>query len=52
MGEFDIVVEAVLHRGTGGELSLWPDVEDGVGQHMGAGVPDGFEFGHWKRCLG
>ena len=46
MFQVDIVVEAVIDRGACGELGLGPDAEDGIGQHVGAGVPDGFEFGH------
>jgi hypothetical protein len=27
-------------------LGLGPDAQDGTSQHMRAGVPDGFKFGH------
>ena len=46
VSEIDVVVEAVINRRSGGELRLWPDAEDGICQHVGAGVPDGFELGH------
>jgi len=49
VSEIDIMVENVVDRRSGCELGLGPDTQDGIGQHVGAGVPDGLEIGHWGK---
>ncbi len=46
VGQLQIVIKAVLHRGTGGELSLGPDLQNGRGKHVGARMAQGLEFSH------
>ena len=44
--QFDIVIEAILDRRTGGKLGLRPDFQDRRGEDMGGGMADAFEFSH------
>ena len=46
--EIDVVVEAVVDRGSGSELGLGPDAEDRRGEDVRRGVAEGFQFGHGR----
>ena len=51
VGQFDVVVKAVLDRRTGGELRFRPDLEDGRGQDVRSGVPQALDVGHLRALL-
>jgi hypothetical protein len=52
MREFDIVVEAVLDRRTGGELRLGPDLENGGSEHVRGGMAEALDVRHRGTLLG
>ncbi len=43
VGQVEVVVEAVLDGGSDGEVGARPQVEHGLGQHVGRGVPQGLD---------
>ena len=49
--QFDVVVEAVLDRRTGGELRFRPDLEDGRGQDVRGGMAQPLDVGHLRALL-
>ena len=52
VAEFHVVVKAVLDRRTGSELGVGPEAQDGRGEHVGAGMPDAFQFGQLRAVVG
>jgi hypothetical protein len=46
VGEFDVVVKAVLNRRAGGELGVRPEFGNGRGHDVRARVPDAFQLSH------
>ncbi len=51
VGQIDVVVEAVFHGGTGGELGFGPDFEDGGGEDVGGGVAEPLQISHLLPLL-
>ena len=46
MRHFHVVIKAVLNRRSGGELGVGPELGDGGGQDMRAGVAEALQFRH------
>ena len=44
--QFDVVIEAVLDRRTGGELRVGPDFEDGGCENVGSRMAQALDVGH------
>ena len=51
MRQFDVVIEAVLDRRTGGELRFGPDAQNGGRQNMRAGMAEPLEVGHGRTFM-
>ena len=51
MAEFHVVVEAVLDWRAGGELGVGPEAQDGRGEHVGAGMAEALQFGHFLPVI-
>ena len=51
MRQFDVVVETVLDRWTGGELRLPPDFENGGGENVRGGMAEALQIGHLGALL-
>src|ERR1039458_10211857 len=52
MLQFDVVVEPVLDRRTGGKLGVGPEAQDGRGHHMGARVAEPLQVVHLAAVVG
>src|SRR5437667_11459335 len=52
VAEFHVVVKAVLDRRTGSELGVGPEAQDGRGEHVGAGMADALQLGHFVPVVG
>ena len=44
--QIDVIIKSLLHRRPRRELCLGPDAQNGLGQHVGAGMTQGFQFVH------